>query len=515
MRLHRLVCLVPVLAASACAMKHGTAAPEAAAKGTDRSAAAPLPPSPLEIRQRGGAWEKDERWAARLRDLAATAGAAFERVRSETGLAFDAGRGPVAEFDETAPAEGDVSVRFVEGVRRPLLRISPRALLCGEFRASADLAPLVASAAIRAAAGERSPPAWIVQGASIVAGDVLERRLNQRAIGGASVRSRDEELLGTPATDPLAAAVRVKALLRCARAERPLVRLLALATEGRDEESMLSDLGIGQRAFLDAASDTERDRAAESIQRDGLFAALRDVRGALARGDVAGADAACAAVAGAIDDAGGNPWIAADLRLCRAQIAVLRADAKAAKAAWETAGDWTRILRVRDARVTEACVAALTRGSAQTLRALAADWLDALAMPPLTGLIPVPAAVRAKNPAICADVFSPDPLRRKAAAVQIGEAGGRESAVALRLLAGDSDAPVRRAAVAALAVALGHAADDDVEAATRDADASVRGTALELLAVSDRGRAAKRAAAMKDDPDPAVRRRAAELARTK
>lgn len=468
----------------------------------------------LDVRDRSGAWTADPRWTDRVAAIEAAAAPAVTRLSAQTGLSFERGREPVLVFDESAPSPGDVALRFVDGLRRPVVRVAPGALLAGTFRADQDLAPLVVRGAVLAGAVEREPPAWVVAGVSIVVGDAFDRRLRERALGGADVRTREEDLFGPVASDPLAAAARTRAMMRTSRSERPLARFLTSLFDGRSEDDALADIGITRTEFLDAAADTERDRAARTISSDPVLPALVAARAALTRGETDRADAALSRAAESIEGPSADPWIVADARLCLARVALARGESGAAKAALDAAVSTPYVVRVREARLLGAALAAAPeRPSA--LRALLADFPDAASDPAVSGLFAIPATVAAKHPETAKDLVSADVAKRRAAAARLGESGARDAAGPLRFLAGDADASVRRAAIAALAVALGSAADDDVERATSDADATVRRTALDLLAVSDRARATKRAAQMKDDADPEVRARAAELARPK
>ncbi len=334
----------------------------------------------VEIRDRGGPWSADSRWKGRVAEVDAAARPAVDRLSSETGLWFERGREPVVDFEETAPADGDVVLRFKDGLRRPVLRISPRALLSGEFRAEHDLAPLVVRGAVLARAGERDPPGWVVSGIAIVAGGAFDRRLHRAALGGTAVKSSEAELFGPVATDPLAAAARAKALSRTSRSARPIARFLASLLDGRSEDAALADIGITRREFLDAAAGTERDRAARTISSDPVLPALVAARDALARGETGSADAALARAAESFDDPSADPWLVADARLCLARVALLRGETKAAQAALSAAVANGRVVRVREARVLGAClVPEAERASA--LRTLLADFPDAASDP--------------------------------------------------------------------------------------------------------------------------------------
>jgi hypothetical protein len=238
------------------------------------------------------------------------------------------------------------------------------------------------------AAKERALPAWVTAGGGVWCGGAFERRLHVRALGGTRVLSQEADLFPASSDDPLAAAARVKALLRIARGERPLQRFAAALLDGHDEDTALALVGVADRAFLDAAAGTERARAASAIAADPALPALVAARAALARGDVEAAAASLGPVAEA--PAGGNPWIAADAHLCRALVAAAKADAARARASIAAAPP-SRIVRAMERRAVEAFVAPPEQ-RAEAMRALVADWpqIDA-AGGVLPGLVAKPA----------------------------------------------------------------------------------------------------------------------------
>ena len=452
-------------------------------------------------------WESDPRWRGCAADAESAVRSATLPASSATGFAFDRGREPKLVYEPAAPAEGDVVIRFVDGVRRPVARLRPQALLSGEFAVPDDLVPLMARACLLSAAADRAPPEWVVAGGAIVAGGAFDRRVHERALGGPAPRSRESEIFGDGAGDALAAASRIKALVRIARGDRPLTRFVSALAEGRDEDAALAVVGVSDRTFLEAAAGTERARVAASIAGDPGLPILTAARVALARDDV---DVARALLEGA--PAAADPWIAADLDLCRALAAAARGDAAKARAALAAAPP-ARIVRVRERRVVEGCLAAQSQRVA-AVRAVLGDFPElAVACPSeLATLLGVPVELRAARAQVAAGVLSPDPLQRRTAAVALAASQTDSAAPALRLLAADAEALVRNAALAGLAAVAGREAVPDLEAATRDADGGVRRAALALLAESDRARAVNRAAEMTGDADPAVRALATELA---
>lgn len=333
---------------------------QAAAAGADAPATAASPSAP---------WEADPRWRARAAETASAVQSARAQAAGAVGFAFDAGREPAIAYDAEAPAEGDIVVRFVNGVRRPVVRLRPHALLSGEFVVPDDLSPLLASAALLSAAKEHALPEWVVTGGGIVAGGVFDRRVHGRALAGPELKTKEAELFGGTPGDPLAAAARAKALVRIARGERAFTRFVTALIDGRDEVTALALVGVSDRAFLDAATETERAHVASAIADDPALPALVVARAALARGDVAAADAALASSSAATD-----PWIAADVQLCRALVAASRRDAAATKAAFDAAPP-SRIVRVLERRVVAAFVAPPEERIAAG-HALLADWTE-------------------------------------------------------------------------------------------------------------------------------------------
>ncbi len=403
-----------------------------------KPAAEPAPPRALDVRDVGGAWRADPRWSSRVREIDAAAPAALERIRAETGIAFNPGHGPIVEFDSAAPASGDASPRFVDGVRRPVVRIAPAPLLRGEFVVPQDLATLLARSASLSAAGERTPPAWTIDGASLVVAGSFDLELHRRALGGPAPRVREDELLGAATSaDPLGAAARAKALLRCAQSQRPFVRLFAALASGKSEDAALAEVGIPRRDFLDAATETDRARAVAAVADDPLLPSLREARVDLLRGDVDRADAALARFAASPADVADDPWLAADARLCLAQIAMARGEEKNAKASLDAAEQSSMVVRVRDARIVETWLAVKRGAAGDVWSALVRDFPD-LTQERTLALLGVAADVAAKFPGIAADAASLDAGRRGAAAKRIEQSGAKELAPLARLLAAPS-----------------------------------------------------------------------------
>jgi hypothetical protein len=249
-------------------------------------------------------------------------------------------------------------------------------------------------------------------------------------------------LFGDAASDLLGAAARAKALQRCARSDRPFARFLATLFSGRSEDAALAEVGISRRDLLDAATETERARATKTIAEDPTVSALRAARAALAEGAIDRADAALAAAASTLADAGNDPWIAADARLCLAQIARARGDEKSATASLAAATESGKIVRVREARIVETWLAARRGDTSGVWSELVRDFPD-LTSEQAFAVLDVPAAVAATFPGLAADAASLDATRRVVAARRAVESGAKELAALVRLLASDPDEAVR------------------------------------------------------------------------
>jgi hypothetical protein len=414
---------------------------------------APLPdvvaPRIFEVRDVEGAWRADSRWRLRVAAVDAAVAATATSVRAKTGIEFEPGRGPLVEFDADAPVFGDVAMRFVGGIRRPVVRIQPRALLSGEFAPPTDVATLVARSAMSVGAGEREPSVLVARGVAVVVAEAFDLELHRRALAGPAPRVGAEELFGDAASDPLAAAVRAKALQRCARSERPFVRFLEAHFAGRSEDAALAEVGISRRELLDAATTTERARAVRSIADDPLLSALRTARAALDAGDVERADSALAAVAASPVGPGSDRWIAADVRLCQAQVAMARGEIRGARTALAAAAETADLVRVRDARLVETWLAVKRGDAAKAWPEFVRDFPAPTESAHRLEMLGVPAVSAAKHAWLVPDASSLDVAKRVAAARFVAASGAEELAPLLRMLAADAEETVRRAAAPA------------------------------------------------------------------
>jgi hypothetical protein len=415
-----------LLAAGALAAACSTSAAESDARAVDASRAAQ---------------PRDARRLQRGAQIDAALRAALVQTRETTGLWLDPERRPLVEFDEAAPAAGDVALRYVEGVRRAVIRLPEKGVSSGDFDAATDVAPLVARGTLFAAARERDVPPWVLEGVALVAAQAVDRQLHARVLESAPTPDV-ERLFGRPDADPLAAAMRVRALVRAARVARPIPKLLEEILAGKSEDAAVAAVGIERREFLDAAEGTEQAKAAHAILDDPLFAPLSAARTALGADQVAAADTALAGVTTHLDDPAADPWLAADARLVLARIAVLRGETRAARAVLDLAKSSGRVVRRREARMLEACVALLTGDAASAVRLLGPQ-----------------------------DAASADPALRKASSTAVD---------AVAAATADEDPGIRRVALELLVLGDARRGRGRASELTADPDPELRARAAEL-----------------------------------
>ncbi len=390
----------------------------------------------------------DPRLATALREIAAAGPRAIEKVRDATGLEVRAGRGPLVVLDDGADVapEGVVDVRLVDGVRRPVLRVSAAAVAASRFRAEDHVHPLVAEAAILTAAGEREPPDWVRLGVPVALAGETDRLVRERALGGTEVSLDETSLFASPR---LAATARARALARIALGERPFLRFLEAILAGRGEEAALDAVGVDDVTFLDAAAGTEQARAARALADDPLWTALQRARAAVADGAFDRADSALSGWVARLTGPGPDAWAAADARLVLAEVALARNEPLAAASLLDEAlSQPATLIRLPEARLARARAALLAGDEAGGGRRIAA-WIrdfphDARASDPLRALLGL-------SPEEIGDLLATDPARRTRLARGLGQAAGRRAGPALHALAQDADAGVRAAAVAGLA----------------------------------------------------------------
>jgi hypothetical protein len=466
---------------------------------------------PVDLRAYDGAAAGDPRLPAAIERLAAVVEPAVTAAEDRAGVAFLPGRDAVAILaDSGPPATGDVNVRLVDGVRRPVIRVPVPALLSGEFVPEAHFASLLVEAAVIASAGDRVAPAWLRAGLGPEITGTSERVLHERALGGPVIRTGATALFPpTPANDdPLRAAARVRALERIARGERALARFVSARMEGRSEAEALDLVGVQDIAFLEAATETERDRALAGLEAGGPLEALAAIRTALEQGDPGRATAEAAQVERELAAGGMSPWVETDARLTLAQHGLVVGNVVAARRrVGEALASGRYLVRLREARLCEARAARATGDlpAAYALyRAFLADFPEGEGSDEALEALGIDPALNARLPGLAAEMISEDPKDRGRAAVRLGETGDPAVAEPLRRLTADPDADVRRLAYAALALTAGEEAVDDLDAGTRDPDPAVRGASLSLLSFADGKRGVARAREMESDAAPEV-----------
>jgi len=467
---------------------------------------------PIEFREYDGDVAGDSRLAGVIDRLAATVPGAVNVTEERAGLAFMAERrGAVFLVDDDIRPSGEVTTRIVEGVRRSVIRISARRLVSGEFLPEVHFPPLVVEAAVLAAAGERIAPAWLRAGLATEVGGVFERVLYQRVLGGASVRTQATALFPpTPSgNDPLVAGARVRALARVARGERALARFVTTRLAGTTDADALADVGVHDEDFLDAAAETERDRALASVQQAESLELLARAREALVTGEASRGIPIAALLGKRIDEGRVSDWIATDARITLADYRLRAGDAAAARTLLATAlADRTLVVRLREARLLDARAAAAegdARAAASLYRDYSTDYPGTEGAAEALRAIGIDPELVARLPGIVEEITSDDAAVRRRAALRLGETGDEAAAAPLRQLASDDDPDVRRVALSGLALVLGERAASELELGTFDPSPDVRGAALGMLAFADAARGEARAQALAGDPAPEVR----------
>ena len=467
---------------------------------------------PIQFREYTGAAAADPRLAPAIARMAAIVDPTIVAAENRAGIAFLPDRDAVVMLsDRPVPGGGDVNARLVDGIRRPVIRIEVRALLAEEFLPESHFRALIVEAAVVASAGDHVPPAWLRVGLGPVLTDTFDRLLHERALGGASVRSATTEIF-PPAPgndDPLRAAAQVRALERIARGDRPLARFVAARLEGQSEVAALDAVGVQDTAFLEAAAETERDRALAGLAEGGPLQALADARLALDRGDPGKATTHVALIEAELAAGALSPWFEADSRLVLAEYALVVGDlVRARQLAAAALGAPTYLVRVREARLCEARAARAngdTRAASRLFRGYLTDFPDAPGSDEARAALGVDEELAARLPGIASELSSENSKIRAKAAVRLGETGDPSVAEPLRRLTADEDSDVRRLAYAALALAVGADATEDLGAGTRDVDPAVRGAALSMLAFADVERGTARARELESDASPEVR----------
>lgn len=502
--LHVAALLAATLLPAACAGK-GAAAPPPNAAPAVNPYAEPAPVADtddLSFDRYDGTFARDRGVAAFRADASAAAARTAERLRTDAGISFLPGRAPRLRLvdDADAPA-GSVAVRIVDGVRRPEIVVRAVDAASGRFRATTDLPPLYAEAALLAASKDRVPPEWLRTGIGLHFGDALESQALRTALAsGPRVRT------DAAAFAALDGGFRAAALARIGQGERPFLRYLEARLAGRDETTSLREVGVEASEFLDAAAETERDRTLDDLRATEGLRTLGDVRARLEAGDVAGADAVFGAAR--VGGEGDAAVVATERLLLRAEIALRRGEAQtAAQFLDEVFSSPVPPLRLVDARYLRAIADAnLTDAAGPGGRNIdVLRWhADDARAPMLAEALGLPFG------SVVPSVHgSPD--ARAAAVQRIAAAKSSHATAFVRRSLRDGAATVRRSAVMGLAAFGDKAVVPDLEAACEDTDGTVRAAALKGLAGIDVERAKVKAAAHVNDREPAVKEIAAAL----
>jgi len=480
------------------------------APGAGRIAARSV--GPIEFRAYDGPVARDARLAVAVDALAAVVQGAVNVTEERAGIAFvDGRRAAVLLVDGDVRPSGDVASRIVDGVRRSVIRIPAQRLLSGEFVPDTHFAALIVEAAVLADAGERIAPPWLRAGLAMEVGGAFDRVLHERVLGGATIRTRATDLFPSSPSgdDRLVAGTRVRALARIARGQRGLARFVTTRLAGTTDAQALRDVGVHDAEFLDAAAETERDRALASVALTGTLRLLSQAREALAAGEASRGIPIAALLGRQLDEGGVSPWVAADARIVLANYRLRAGDAAAARSLLDLAlSEPSRVIRLREARLLEARAAAAdgdSRASLSLYRRYATDFPGTVGTDEALRAIGVDRALAALLPGIVDAIASDDAAVRRGAAKRLAETGDPVAARPLRLLASDDDPDVRRIALSGLLLVLGDAAANELELGTFDPVPDVRGAALGMLVFADAARGEARARALAGDPDLAVK----------
>ncbi len=336
---------------------------------------------PIEFRAYSGDVADDARLATAVDAMTMLVTPTIDAAEERAGLAFTTGRGAAVVFvDSDLNIAGEVNSRLLDGLRRPVIRISARHVVSGAFVPEVHFPPLVVQAVVLAVAGERMAPGWLRIGLATEVGGAFDWTLHERVLGGPRVRTQPDTLFPeTPAhDDALVATVRVRALARIARGERALARFVTTRLSGASSANALRDVGVHDADFLEAAAETERDRALAAVDLVGPLALLAQARDALASNEASRGIPSAGLLAKAVDDGDANAWVATDARIVLAEYRLLAGDAKAARTLLATAlASPAHLVRRREARLLEARSAAAdgdAREASSLYRRYAADY---------------------------------------------------------------------------------------------------------------------------------------------
>lgn len=300
---------------------------------------------PPDIRPYDGPSSSDPRWRRLTRQWIYSAYLVGEaRAAERAGLTFLPERRPQIVFHDAAQEPAvDVAMRLVDGVRRPVLRISAPALLRDYGPYFSWVSEAMVEAALRSAAGERAAPRELSQGLGLVLGDGFDQEVYRRAFLEPSLPLIRGE------GDPLLRALGVMAIERIGTGATPLARYVRARLDGRPVDDALASIGIDGEEFLAAARETERERLAERLLRDPLLGPVLRARRALDAGNVAGAEAEMASVTDVKEIPDASDWSRDEANLVLAEIDLRRGRAKEA---WERARSaFYRVSHWREARI--------------------------------------------------------------------------------------------------------------------------------------------------------------------
>ena len=395
-----------------------------------------------------GRHRSDERLGPARRELEAAA-ETHTRELTAAGWGFPAGRGPLLRIHDDVPREEAVRVRSVlhAGRRRPLIAVSPAALLAGEVDSEIALRVALAEAALIARAGDRALPSEVVAGAPLVLADAVLDVALISVLQAKSPSLRGERVYAGRVGERLAAAVRLGAVERIGLGERPLTRYLDAILDGAGEGAALAEIGVDDATFLAAAAETDRERLLTDLLLDPVLAELVDLRRALYDGGPEATEGLLEPVTDRLDDEL-DPRVAADARLAVAEVHAAGGDLVRAhshlRKALATPED---LIRRQDARRLELVLAEGGARHAELALRFLQDYpsdpagqeaLDALGFGP-----EVSAPVRA----LSVDILSTRPTDRARAAEALGRIDGPDALDALERLAADTAPSVRASAL--------------------------------------------------------------------
>lgn len=420
------------------------------------------------------------------------------------GWGFPEGRGPVVRLsDDVGRAEGvRVRVALHEGRRRPILHVSPRALMAGEVGPGRRLRIALAEAALVARAGDRTLPEDVLAGAPLVLADAVLDTAIVSVLESKQPSLDAADVYSGPTGRRLAAAVRMGAVERIGLGERPLERYLDALLDGADPLAALAEVGVDDSTFLEAAGETDRDRLLTDLVLEPLLAEVVDLRRALFAGGPAAADPMVATVLDGLKE-GADARVATDARLAVAEVHAAGGDlVRAHSRLREVLKERSSLIRHQDARRLELVLAEGGARHAELAVRFLEDYpddpagqeaLDALGFGP-----EVSAPVRALSVA----VLSPQADERARAAGALARLRTDDAVEVLHRLSRDASPEVRAAVYEGYSVARPSDAAERLEDALDDPAPEARLAALEALLRVDPARGEEAARELAGVPDP-------------